>query len=73
METFKNKKMNHGPLISYVKAHDKSAYVFTGQSGLDDGEAYPSSGIVIVSTNLQEVLNTGDMQMPRSMHKQSCF
>jgi len=39
IDKLKEKEMTHGPLISYINVNDKSAYVFTGQSGLDDGEA----------------------------------
>lgn len=64
--------MTHGPLISAVDVGNfNNVYVCTGQQGLDESEGQPRTGIIVLSNNVQKVLSEGEMQQPRSMHKQA--
>lgn len=64
--------MSHGPLISAVDLGNfNSVYICTGQSGLDDKEALPREGVIVISSNFNKIISMGKMQIPRSMHRQA--
>jgi len=47
-----------------------TVYVCTGQQGVNEKEAAPRNGVIVLSNDLKQILSVGEMQICRSMHKQ---
>jgi len=57
-------------ILEVSEGNDEKVFIFTGQNGLDEGDAPPSSGIIVTDKYFTKILTHGNLLKQRSCHKQ---